>query len=64
MVPRNISEVHAMKKQTKKLMLRKETVYNLGLTAAELRVADGGSITDTTDLERKKKVPTTDDVAH
>lgn len=51
-----------MKKQPKKLDLRKETLFNLGMTSAELEAARGGSVlTDTTDLDKRRTKPYTTD---
>lgn len=51
-----------MKKQPKKLNLRKETLFNLGMTSAELEAAHGGSVlTDTdTDPDKRRTRPHTD----
>jgi len=51
-----------VKKQPKKLALKKETLLSLGMTSQELELARGGSeiLTETSDdPERKKKILTT-----
>jgi len=51
-----------MKKQLKKLVLKKETVANLGLLSKDLVLARGGSEVETEDctvLDLKKKLTIT-----